>query len=120
MEGARDAVSAGMLAGSKENSQTIQINRRLPNRLHRRRSDLAIPANDGDAKINGGRGYNSVGHIRHRAPWNVAHRLNDLHIVRCFFNHILVIGERAFKLFIRRYRQSVLLGQINDFGKADG
>ncbi len=60
-----------------------------------------------------------VGRIRHLAPWVSLHCLDNSSIKRCFSDHVLVIRNRRPPLFISKYRQSVLLGQVDDFGEAD-
>ncbi len=69
---AADVASLGVFAMA-----TIPPFGALPDRLHFGRADLAVPADERQAQVNGRRGDYPVRHIRYRAPRNRSKRVGD-------------------------------------------
>ena len=87
---------ASQLSGSAGNDES------LPYRSRVGCADFSIPADDGNAKINSGRGDDAVWHVGHLITRHLAHGFNDLRIERSFLKHRVRIGQCGFQAVVNR------------------
>jgi hypothetical protein len=91
----------------------------LPNSFEVGGEDAPVAADDWNAEIDGGGGYDAVRQIGDFCAGDFAHGFDDGNGKNGLGKNVFGVGERLRQFFIGRFSKTAFLDQIDQFSEAD-